>query len=152
MVHQGLVSDFSEDFGKLGYKGKNGSYTTDENSSLKSVLEWDLVNTRLLNDSASSIRTINQDDEIAKIAIFNNDARKAVDWLTKECIKKHEYDNEELMNDKMMRAGVGGHYTWRAWCEWHRAKTDKQMSNIKRVETLGQVVDDCGFMTGKIFF
>jgi hypothetical protein len=149
-VHKSLpmLNNHCEKFGKLGY-ASNGRYTKDENSYLKLVLEWDFDNNELLSNQAPGLTQISQDEEVARIALANNDARKAAVWLT-ECIEKHDY-SAHLANPKMLVVAMASNYSKRAWCNWLRAKSSSQIDKAKRIELLQQVVYDCGFVTGKSF-
>jgi hypothetical protein len=92
--------------------------------------------------------TASQEEEVAKLAIINNDPRSAADWLTKfldkyDCLE--DFDADLIMTMTV----VAKNYTWRAWCNLRRAKSGDRLDKTKRLKLLESVVYDCGFLTGK---
>jgi hypothetical protein len=152
-VHKNLPSldSYPDDFGKRGYMCARGDYTRDEDSWLGLIQMWEHEKENFVTETErrNTAEVLSPDENNASLAVLNDDARVAADWLTK-AINKHDYASAKFMKVKLHRISCGENYSWRAWCNWRRAKDETQMDKAKRLKLLDMVVYDCGFVAGNL--
>jgi hypothetical protein len=137
-VHRNLpaMSDYPNDFSKLGYKNRNGGYTREKANTLSRMI----VEAHLY----CLIKVYSTEELDALKAIKSNDPCTAVKLLT-TCIDRYNFaylkHNKEPKYMTMT-------YLRRTFCNWTLVKDSVKINKMHALELITDVLSDCGFLTG----
>jgi hypothetical protein len=139
-VHRNLpaMSDYPNDFSKLGYKNRNGGYTREKANTLSTMI----ADAQLFY----CVKNYSKEEYDALKAIKNNDPCSAADLLTK-CIDRYNFAYLELGKETTYMTMT---YLRRTFCNWAMAKNSVQTNKEHALELMTDVLSDCGFLTGLV--
>jgi hypothetical protein len=155
-IHKQLPESYPDYFATSGYNHSSHSneQTPDGASVFCQILCWKFDREDLMTPADSRIMNgaeiIISDFRSNLMAVMGGNPKIAAETLTK-AIDKFDFSREALMAVKINRVCVAKDFSWRAWCNWRRAKDNyDELTVQKRLKLLDYVLNDCGFVTGKI--